>query len=368
MPLPSASELADAFTFHAFEIESVEGDLLDIKVLPNRVADCATPLGVAHELAAILDVSLKSALPPEYKGQPMVTVTVDLLNSILGASFTREEVRGVFRRLQFQVEEEGETFRVSAPLPRTDIIIPEDVAEEVGQILGYDRIPSLELPPVSGEPDQARFRGIERVKDFLIERGFTEISTQSFAREGDIVLANPFDKNMPALRTSLDENMKIALERARYVAPLVLAPNQKPKLFEIGTIFKKDGEQLMVTTSEPVSDVPEIKEESDYIPVCGELGAYRPFSSYPFIVRDISMWITDSDEARGIVFALFAEHGVGLLQQVQLVDQFTNKEGRESLAFRLIFQSFERTLTDNEVNSIMANITTALVAKGYDVR
>jgi phenylalanyl-tRNA synthetase beta chain len=107
---------------------------------------------------------------------------------------------------------------------------------------------------------------------------------------------------------------------------------------------------------------------NDYVPKRYELGAYKPFSLYPFIVRDISMWITDSDEARGVVFNLFAEHGAGLLQQVQLLDQFINKEGRQSLAFRLIFQSFDRTLTDEEVNGIMTGITAELVAKGYEVR
>lgn len=367
-PLPSVSELADAFTFHAFEIESVEGDLLDIKVLPNRAADCATPEGVAQELAAILDLPIKNAVPPAYAGQPSVTVTAALLNAILGSDFTREEVLDVFRRMRFQVEEGGEMLRVTAPLPRTDINIAEDVAEEVGQILGYDRIPSIELPPIFSEPDQARFRGIEHIKDFLIEHGFTEISTQSFAEKGDIVLANPLDKSKPALRTSLDDNMKAALERAAYVAPLVLPPNQKPKLFEIGTVFTKDGEQLVVKTSERIADMPEIKDDPDYVPARYELGAYRPFSLYPFIVRDISMWITDSDEARGAVFELFARQGGGLLQQVQLLDQFTNKEGRQSLAFRLIFQSIERTLTDDEVNSIMANITAAVTAHGYEVR
>ncbi|MHB1162930.1 MAG: phenylalanine--tRNA ligase subunit beta-related protein [Minisyncoccota bacterium] len=367
-PLPNVNDLADAFTFHAFEIESVEGDLLDIKVLPNRAVDCATPEGVARELAAILNLPLKNALPPEYAGQPTVAVTVAQLNAILGAGFTREEVLDVFRRLQFRVEEVGEALHVTAPLPRTDIAIPEDVAEEVGQILGYDRVPSSELPPISGEPDQARFRGIEKIKDQLVALSFTEISTQSFAKKGDVVLANPLDKSKPALRTTLDDNMQTALEQAKRSAPLVLPPNQKPKLFEIGTVFTKDGEQLVVKTSEPVADLLEIKDEPDYMPVHHELGAYRPFSLYPFIVRDISMWITDSDEARGAVFELFARQSGGLLQQVQLLDQFTNKEGRQSLAFRLIFQSFERTLTDDEVNGIMANITAAITAHGYEVR
>ena len=43
-PLPSADVIAEALTFHAFEIESVEaqGDdtILDVKITPNRGHDC----------------------------------------------------------------------------------------------------------------------------------------------------------------------------------------------------------------------------------------------------------------------------------------------------------------------------------------
>src|SRR5437763_501816 len=59
-PLPERQEIADAYTFHAFEIDSLEGAVLDVKVLPNRAADCLSHRGLAKELAAILDVPLKS--------------------------------------------------------------------------------------------------------------------------------------------------------------------------------------------------------------------------------------------------------------------------------------------------------------------
>ncbi|OYV25793.1 MAG: hypothetical protein B7W98_03615, partial [Parcubacteria group bacterium 20-58-5] len=287
-PLPSVEMLVDAFTFHAFEIDSVEGDLLDVKILPNRAADCATPEGVAHELAAILDLPLKSAAVLNYDSAPTVAVTVAGVNAILGSDFSREEFLGVFRRLQFRVEEGGDGFNVVAPAQRTDVLILEDVAEEVGRMLGYDRIVSKELPGLAETPDQARFRGIEKVKDFLVERGFTEISTQSFAKKGYIELANPMDKTHPFLRTNLDDNMKAALERAKQYAPLVLSPGQKPKLFEMGAVFTEDGERLVLKTSEPVSDLPEIKDAPEYVSVQYELGPYKPFSLYPFITRDIA--------------------------------------------------------------------------------
>ena len=58
-PLPDAAKLADALTFHAFEIESVEGDILDVKITPNRGHDCLCCRGIAKEVSAILNVPMK---------------------------------------------------------------------------------------------------------------------------------------------------------------------------------------------------------------------------------------------------------------------------------------------------------------------
>src|SRR3989344_4138738 len=59
-PLPEAQALADALTFHVFEVESVENDVLDVKVTPNRGHDCLSHRGIAKELSAILKLPLIS--------------------------------------------------------------------------------------------------------------------------------------------------------------------------------------------------------------------------------------------------------------------------------------------------------------------
>ena len=47
-----ALEVAELLTAKSFEVESVDGDVLDIKVLPNR-PDCLSHLGIARELCAL---------------------------------------------------------------------------------------------------------------------------------------------------------------------------------------------------------------------------------------------------------------------------------------------------------------------------
>ncbi len=372
-PLPSVVEIADAFTFHAFEIDSIEGEVLDVKVLPNR-ANYEDEGGLACELAAILNLPM-----PRISNATLSPVVVSLaqINGILGSNFSHAEVADVFKRLDMPAHIEGELFTVAPPLDRTDLTIPEDLVEEVGRIIGYDRLPSTELPPTEGAPDQARFRGIERMKDQLIEQGFTEVSTQSFAPKGDVYLANPLDKTKPALRTSLEDNLKDALLRAKQYAPLFLSPKERVKLFEVGTVFPKAGEYLELRMSErvvawgdaagTVDNLSIAKLEDygkDYTPKRYVLGAYKPFSLYPFIVRDVALWVpkeTSADEVEQIIRASVGD----LAQKIYLFDTF-EKDDKKSLAFRIVLQSSERTLEDTEANTIYDNIVAALEKANSD--
>lgn len=315
----------------------------------------------------------------EYPNRPepkTVSVTLGRVNRLLGSSFSREEALDAFRRLALPVEADGDTFTVTPPFERTDLAIPEDLVEEVGRILGYDRIKPVEMPPLEGQPDQARFRGIERMKDELVEQGFIEVSTQSFAQEGDIVLANPLDKTRPALRTSLEGNLADALERAKRYAPLVLPPGQNPKLFEIGTVFPGEGEYLELRMTEPAwegvpthDDLSVAKLEEygkSYEPKRYELGMYEPFSAYPFVLRDIAVWAPEG-AGEAVTSALIRENAGELLRRTDLFDTF-EKGSRTSYAYQLVFESPERTLTDEEVTAVMECISAALAETGYEIR
>ena len=79
------------------------------------------------------------------------------------------------------------------------------------------------------------------------------------------------------------------------------------------------------------------------------------------------MWVPKDTESFTEVIHIFGEHSQGLLRHVDLFDQFQKGE-RVSYAFHLVFQSFERTLTDVEVNAIMQNDHRSVTAKGFEVR
>ena len=94
--------------------------------------------------------------------------------------------------------------------------------------------------------------------------------------------------------------------------------------------------------------------------------SYQPFSPYPFMIRDIAVFVPETVSTKEVEDIILS-NGTILLLKHHLFDTF-QKEGKISYAFRLIFQSFDKTLTDDEINEIMAKISSEMVEKGWQVR
>ena len=97
---------------------------------------------------------------------------------------------------------------------------------------------------------------------------------------------------------------------------------------------------------------------------------FKPFSLFPFIARDIALFVpgaTMPDEVKEVL-----ETSAGsLLHSVYIFDEFEKEiDGvrKKSLAFRIIFQSMERTLEDMEANDAMDVIYAKVKEKGWEVR
>ena len=351
---------------------------------------------------------------PNPHSNPLVTVALTHINSLLGLELSKETIESILARLEFAYEAMNDGWNVTAPFERTDILIAEDVIAEVGRVYGYEHVASVVPDTASLSEYNARHYYSERVREVLAKEGFSEVITSSFRKKDTIELQNALASDKGCLRSSLRENIREALDRN--MPNLDLLRMRELSIFEIGTVFTKFdgvkgikehielsvGVRLKQGGSTPKDDVhiSEIKTTLEatlgtsleattikegiltmnlteliaklpvptaYTPFRGAVDVtYTPFSQYPFISRDIALWCDEGTTVESIA-ALMKNEAGELLLHTTLFDEF-HKEGKVSYAFRLVFQSFERTLTDEEVSNVMMKVTSTLTNKGFVVR
>jgi len=91
---------------------------------------------------------------------------------------------------------------------------------------------------------------------------------------------------------------------------------------------------------------------------------YKPISKFPPVKRDLSFVVeknVDFRDIKNVINKVTKDRG--LLKALQLFDLYEDKKlgNNKSLAFSLEFSSFDKTLTDEEINPIMEDIMAQLV-------
>ena len=84
--------------------------------------------------------------------------------------------------------------------------------------------------------------------------------------------------------------------------------------------------------------------------------AYKVFSRYPSTFRDIAL-VVDEKIAYTQISSIISQFP--LVTQLILFDLYRGEQvpiGKKSLAFRIIFQSIEHTLADEEIDEIQRDI------------
>ena len=309
-----------------------------------------------------------------------------------------------------------ERFVVTAPDERLDLRIKEDLAEEIGRIYDYKNIGEISLPKSDEKIKiNKEFYYKEKIRIALCNEGFSEIINYTFTNKGEIEIEKPQSPERKFLRTNLTDQIKDSLEfNARY-ADLIEMP--QIKVFEFGHIFTNKGEYqrfvigiknplglkkpkekdsldeaIKIVTEitgilpaklnkeeniaeydfgEMIKNLPEPKEYN-FAGAEKETKIFKKISQYPFMIRDVAVFTPIETKADEVFETIKTEAGELLIKN-RLFDVFTKKfedgSQKTSYAYRLVFQSYEKTLTDLEVNGIMDNITNKLNSKaGWQVR
>jgi phenylalanyl-tRNA synthetase beta chain len=90
--------------------------------------------------------------------------------------------------------------------------------------------------------------------------------------------------------------------------------------------------------------------------------AYQEIPKFPAVDRDLAIVVDETEEAEKLI-EVIQKNGGKNLQKTFVFDTYSGKQidaGKKSVAFRLIFQSKERTLTEEEVNEVIEKILNAL--------
>lgn len=314
----------------------------------------------------------------------MVTVDAEYINKQLGTDFSVDEIENVWKRLKFAYTKEGNTFTITPLALRLDLTAKHDFVEEVGRIMGYDRV-QAELPGKVFEPKiNEVFYKTLAVKKHFIDLGYSEVMTYTFRNKGHVELSKTAsDKKF--LRTNLKDGMEESLKANTLNAPLLGI--DAVKIFEIGTVFDKNGEHMHVAYNEKKQVIEMSLDEfcaknniavgDSYDGLLGDnvegSQKFAPWSVYPFMTRDVAVW-TNGGEDKEKLYAILKEADL-LINEPRLVDEFTKPassadgDGRTSYAYRLVFQSYDRTLTDEEIGKIMDGIYAKIAEnKDWEVR
>ncbi|MFQ5661658.1 MAG: hypothetical protein ACE5F2_00165 [Candidatus Paceibacteria bacterium] len=389
--LPEPGKLAELLTFHSYEVENIaekDGDyIFDIDVLPNRQGDSSDEAGVAREISAILDISLGSKAPKLGESGLKISVSAHEINKLLGSQIPSKEIGNIFERLGFRFDLNGDEFNVAIPSERADIKVKAELIEEVGRIYGYENIEAV-LPdkPEKAPRINKKFYYINKIKQFLIKEGFSEVYTYTFRDSGEVEMIKPFAADKNFLRTDL----RGGLEKALYqnIKNLPLLDCDEIKIFEIGNVFTKNEEHTSLGVVGSIDLINKLSEflgveisekpkegifEADLDEIINKLpepaDKYEKFekkenvvfssiSQYPFVLRDIAVWVP-SDVKSDEVLNIIKKEGTELLVNTKLFDEF-KKDDKVSFAFNLVFQSQEKTLSDEEINKVMDSVTKAL--------
>ncbi|OGZ12363.1 MAG: hypothetical protein A3D67_00045 [Candidatus Lloydbacteria bacterium RIFCSPHIGHO2_02_FULL_51_22] len=328
-----------------------------------------------------------------------IPLSADEINKLLGTNMDIGILKNVLEELRFEYTEQGKEVHVTPPFERLDVEMKEDLIEEVGRVYGYEKVKAVPLPKADASPAvNKNFYYMGKIRDILVERGFSEVYTHAIGAEGSVGLENPLAEDKRFLRDGLANSQfdSLVLQNERNKK---LFDGGTIKIFEMGKAFREKDEQWeLVLGSESENEVrdAEMALASFGISSRGTGGVverhvlmiealpepphayepykkseieprYRPISDFPPVFRDIAVFVPKDVTSEAVREIIVQEAG-GLLVSVRLFDEF-RKDGKISYAFRLVFQSHEKTLSDNEVNEIMVRITGNLNTRnGFSVR
>ena len=346
-----------------------------------------------------------------------IRLPLGMLDRIAGEAVDPAEAAALLARLGCAVTREDDDLAAVPPSWRHDLGLPEDLAEEVLRLRGYDRIGSA-LPSVDADPEPMApdLRIAAAASRRLAHLGFFQTVTYgfigpdedaAFAVEGNPAecrtLGNPLGQEYSVMRSSLLPSLRAtALHNRRQ-------GQKEVRLFEIAPAYRRglEGESSLavvwggVLGGEDWLTPARAVRPADLRGVAAALGApaeirdlgegllafevplsalpapaeriipaFQGFSRFPAVERDLSL-VVDHGRPFGDLAAAMEKVLPAELRHLGVVDLYRGKgmaPGKQALLVRFRFQHAHRTLTSDEVDGWMQAALQAAEAVGATLR
>lgn len=380
-----------------------------VKLALEKAAELIRELagGEIHQAASVCAVNEKKTQKIEY----------EKINNLLGTKLSGDEIDQILNHLGFEIKN-GEA---TIPTWRHDIEIWQDLAEEVGRIYGFEKLPQESIP-ITEAPKKSLYYYKEAIKDILVENGFVENFSYAFLSEADLEIARINKENILEISNPLQKENKFL--RNSLIPGLLKAVAKNPSfdqvfLFETGNVFTKDCEKTNLSLiaagkdaknviykaieilaeklkkdlkNYPIMELPreeltmfKIKKpmcyaweieidqlfaETDYLKSDIEFILptqkidYKNVSKYPTVVRDLAFIVEKNIDGRDLTKTIVEASDKVLLTEI--FDEFQSEkfgENNKNIAIHLWLQDEEKTISDSEIAEIMELIVNIVEQK-----
>lgn len=397
----------------------------------NRTAQIINELAGGQICSGLIDIyQIKSK-------KKIIKLSLDYAQGLLGMKVLAKDIKDIFKRLELKIlKADAVSIEVEIPSFRLDLVLQEDLIEEIGRILGYEKMPGVF--PIGYLAPPKRNLDVyweDFSKNILRDLIFNESYNYSFISEKDVAnfglkaedlmeLENPISSDFKYLRPSLligliknaVLNFKFGEELRMFEMGNIFANKKETKIISGVVAGKKNSSQFYILkgvidsllNKMGIADVayeggsfnflnknksakikvgqeeigflgeisPEIlkkfKLDAEAVAfdlnfekisaLCNEETAYRPISQYPAAIRDVAILVPLNIKVEDVLNKINGAGGA-LVSEVELFDIYEGEglpEGKKNLAFHIIYQSKDKTLSNEEITGLHSKIIKAL--------
>ncbi|TCN30471.1 phenylalanyl-tRNA synthetase beta subunit [Kribbella orskensis] len=255
----------------------------------EREVDPALPRYAAQRVADLLAELAGGTIQPDgtvidtHVLPKRVTLRADHAARVAGAPISVEESVRHLRAVGCSVtgpQGDDNTLVVGAPSWRPDLRDPNDFAEEVIRLFGYDNVPSILPPAPGGQGLTVAQRRRRRIATALVGAGLTEVVSYPFVGDADfdamglpaddqrrktVRLANPLSDEEPSMQTTLLPTVLRTAERnvgrgatdlAIFQTGLVFLPRSDAKPAPLPSVAQRPSDAEIQALNDALPDQP----------------------------------------------------------------------------------------------------------------